>query len=331
MINNILEVKDLTVIYNLNIKKPKKIFHSKVPLYALNNVTFNLEEGEILGIVGESGCGKSTLGKTILRLLNTKTEGKIIYKGNDLINLNEKELKKYRKEIQIIFQDPLASLNPKMIIKDIIAEPLTVFYPELSKKEVEEKVFNIMEKVGLSASVAERYPHEFSGGQCQRIGIARAMIVEPKLLVCDEAVSALDVSIKAQIINLLLDLKQEYKMSIIFISHDLSLVKYISDRILVFYLGYLVEYGTSNSLYENPLHPYTEALISSIPSLDNKKQRIILSGDIPSPLELQKGCPFVSRCIYAKDRCKIEKPVLKTLENNQGFNHSVSCFYPLYK
>jgi oligopeptide transport system ATP-binding protein len=326
--DNILEVKNLSVVYNVLVKKDGSFFKKKQPLYALNNINFNLKKGEILGIVGESGCGKSTLGKAVLRLLDAEINGEIHYNNVNLASLNEKELKKYRKDIQIIFQDPLASLNPKMLIKDIIAEPLKVFHKNLSKKQIEDKVFAIMDKVGLSKSMANRYPHEFSGGQCQRIGIARAMILKPKLLVCDEAVSALDVSIKAQIINLLQDIKKEFGVSILFISHDLSVVKYISDRILVFYLGYLIEQGSSEQIYQNPNHPYTQSLISAIPTLEKQTDRVVLKGDIPSPLSVQKGCAFASRCQYVKEKCLLEKPSLSNVENTDK-NTEVACFYPL--
>ncbi|MFL1781021.1 Oligopeptide ABC transporter ATP-binding protein OppF [Candidatus Hepatincolaceae symbiont of Richtersius coronifer] len=328
----LLSVKDLSVIYKISMKKKGHIFKSAVPLYALNNINFDIDEGEILGIVGESGCGKSTLGKSILRLLESgHTTGSIFYKGQDLNLLNEAQLKVFRKDIQIIFQDPLASLNPKMLIKDIIAEPLKVFYPNLTKAEVSQEVYAIMDKVGLARSSAFRYPHEFSGGQCQRIGIARAMILKPKLLICDEAVSALDVSIKAQIINLLQDLKNEFKMSIIFISHDLSVVKYISDNIIVLYLGFLVEKGKSEDLYLNPAHPYTEALISSIPFFDAKDsiKRIVLKGDIPSPLDIQVGCPFYGRCLYGQPGvCNVKRPELIP---RTATNREVACFFPLDK
>lgn len=325
---NILEVKDLTVAYNVSVKKENSIFSHKAKLNAVNNVSFSLKKGEILGIVGESGCGKSTLGKAILNLLQAEVNGRVIYMGNDIANINDKKMKPFRKDMQIIFQDPLASLDPKMLVKDIIAEPLKVYYPKLKKSEVQQKVYEMMDKVGLNRSVANRYPHEFSGGQCQRIGIARAMILQPKILICDEAVSALDVSIKAQILNLLQDLQKEFDMSVIFISHDLSVVKYISDRILVFYLGTLVEKGNSESIYHQPAHPYTKALLSAAPDpFNHLKQRIILSGDLPSPLDVPKGCPFVSRCPYAQEVCKQKKPSLETIYKDQ--EHLVACYFPL--
>jgi oligopeptide transport system ATP-binding protein len=325
MENKLLSIKNLSVTYDVIQRKSKSFFSKKIPLHAINNLSLDLNQGEILGVVGESGCGKSTLGKAILKLLdsNAHVSGDILFEGVNLLKLNNTQLKKARKMMQIIFQDPLASLNPKMLIKDIIAEPLKVFYPELSDKEITERVYNIMDKVGLAKNTSNRYPHEFSGGQCQRIGIARAMILKPKLLICDEAVSALDVSIKAQIINLLKDLKQEYNMSIIFISHDLSVVKYISDKIAVFYLGFLVEYNNTEDLYNNPRHPYTKALISSIPN-SSLLDRVILSGDIPSPLDIYSTCSFYSRCSYAKNDCRD-----RTLELKKNGDSWVNCLYPL--
>ncbi len=327
MSKQLLEVKNLSVSYNVSIKKTGSFFAKKLPLHAVNNVSFNVKVGEILGIVGESGCGKSTLGKAILRLLDSNSyySGQVLFEGKDILQLNDKELKQTRKMMQMIFQDPLASLNPKMLIKDIIAEPLKVFYPELSYNDIFKKVYNIMDKVGLAKTTADRYPHEFSGGQCQRIGIARAIILNPKLLVCDEAVSALDVSIKAQIINLLKDLQKEFNIAVLFISHDLSVVKYISDNIAVFYLGNLVEYTDSDTLYNNPKHPYTRALISSIPNT-SKEDRIILQGDIPSPLELHTSCSFAPRCYSAQDICKKSVPQL-TLDGKSN----ISCFFPHHK
>lgn len=326
MTNTLLEINNLSVGYEIFTKKPKSFFKKSTILHALNNINLEIKEGEILGVVGESGCGKSTLGKTILKLLdnNASVKGEIKFNGININGLNEKNMKEFRKNAQMIFQDPLASLNPKMLIKDIIAEPLKVYYPELTAQQVQEKVLEIIDKVGLAKSSLNKYPHEFSGGQSQRIGIARAMILKPKLLICDEAVSALDVSIKAQVINLLRDLQSEFNMAIIFISHDLSVVKYISDKIAVFYLGYLVEYNDANLLYASPKHPYTKALISSIPSTP-KADRIILTGDIPSPLSLQNGCPFASRCSYALPECKINTIELV----NSIAGGKVACINPL--
>ncbi|MCL2566737.1 MAG: ATP-binding cassette domain-containing protein [Alphaproteobacteria bacterium] len=320
--SNVLSVENLSVNFDISIKK-NFFFSSPAALKAVDKVSFNLGEEEILGIVGESGCGKSTLVKAIMMLSDGHISGDIIINGKNVKGLKPSELKEVRKNIQIIFQDPLASLNPKMLIKDIIAEPLKVYYPELSKAEVMAKVFDIMEKVGLNKNAANRYAHEFSGGQCQRIGIARAMILNPKILICDESTSALDVSIKAQILNLLKDLKEQFKMSVLFISHDLSVIKYISDRILVFYLGNLMEIAASEDIYKHPKHPYTKSLISSIPGVASKSERIILQGDIPSPLDLHAGCPFAGRCFKVQDRCRIEKPVLEKLSENSA----VACFY----
>jgi oligopeptide transport system ATP-binding protein len=326
MKNNLLEIKNLSVEYEIYTKKPKSLFKQRTKLHAINNVNLDIKQGEILGVVGESGCGKSTFGKTLLKLLdsNASVTGEIKFNGVNINGLNEKDMKEFRKNAQIIFQDPLASLNPKMLIKDIIAEPLKVYYPDLTTTEVMDAVFEIMDKVGLAKASANKYPHEFSGGQCQRIGIARAMILKPKLLICDEAVSALDVSIKAQVINLLRDLQSEFNMAIIFISHDLSVVKYISDKIAVFYLGYLVEYNEADALYKSPKHPYTKALISSIPSTP-KENRIILTGDIPSPLSLQNGCPFASRCSYVKEACK--RDAINFTDTQDG--GKVACINPL--
>ncbi|MDR2008680.1 MAG: ATP-binding cassette domain-containing protein [Alphaproteobacteria bacterium] len=319
--NNVLSVNNLSVNFDVQIKK-NFFFSSTATLKAVDKVSFNLQAEEIVGIVGESGCGKSTLVKAIMMLSDGHIDGDITINGKNVRGLSAKELKEVRKNIQIIFQDPLASLNPKMLIKDIIAEPLKVYYPELSKAEVMSRVFDIMEKVGLNKSVANRYAHEFSGGQCQRIGIARAMILNPKILICDESTSALDVSIKAQILNLLKDLKEQFKMSVLFISHDLSVIKYISDRILVFYLGNLVEVASSDDIYKHPKHPYTKSLISSIPGV-KKEGRIILQGDIPSPLDLHLGCPFAGRCFKVQERCRIEKPALEKLSENSA----VACFF----
>ena len=302
------------------------LIRTTVPLKAVDEVSFDLYPGETLGVVGESGCGKSTLGRGILQLLEP-TGGSVVWLGNHIEGLSASEMKKYRKELQIIFQDPLASLNPRMTIGDIIAEPLTVHYPELSAEERKQKVREMMEQVGLLPLMINRYPHEFSGGQCQRIGVARAMILRPKLIVCDEPVSALDVSIQAQIVNLIKGLQETFGLSLIFISHDLSIVRHISHRIMVLYLGNTVEVADKESLYRNPRHPYTRALISAVPLPDpeqeKNKQRLVLHGDLPSPLSPPSGCVFRTRCPLAQDICAEKKPEMTKI----GGSHQVACHF----
>ena len=292
-------------------------------LKAVDGVSIKLYEGETLGVVGESGCGKSTFARAIIGLVPA-TEGKVVWLGQDLTKLPARELREKRKEIQMIFQDPLASLNPRMTIGDIIAEPLQTFYPELSKVEVMDRVKSIMMKVGLLPNLINRYPHEFSGGQCQRIGIARALILEPKMIICDEPVSALDVSIQAQVVNLLKELQTEMGLSLVFIAHDLSVVKHISDRVLVMYLGNAVELGTRSAIYSNPLHPYTKALMSAVPipdpDLERNKTIQILEGDLPSPINPPSGCVFRTRCPIAGAECAKTRP---TIQGND--DHAVSC------
>ncbi|MGV3278913.1 ABC transporter ATP-binding protein [Rickettsiales bacterium LUAb2] len=326
--NSLLEINNLEVAFSVPIKG--KIFSKNHTLYAVNKVSFSLNQGETLGIVGESGCGKSTLARAILRLLdhNASIKGKISFLGQDISSFTDKQMKQVRKDIQVVFQDPLASLNPRMTILEIISEPLLVYYPKLTKAEILEKVKNIMTLVGLNHNMLYRYPHEFSGGQNQRVGIARAVILEPKLLVCDEAVSALDVSIKAQIVNLLQDLKKQLNMSVLFISHDLSIVKYISDKIMVLYLGEVMELANADQIYTNPLHPYTKMLIESVPipdpEVENKKVRTDIVGEIPSPFDLQLGCPFVSRCSIGDDYCKQVKPSIKVVSDSIIACHKVN-------
>ncbi|MFO1445071.1 dipeptide ABC transporter ATP-binding protein [Bacillus sp. Bva_UNVM-123] len=288
---------------------------------AVNNVSFELFEGETFGLVGESGCGKSTLGRTILRLTEP-TEGKAIYKDNDVFKLSPMSFNNMRQELQMVFQDPYSSLNPKKRIGSILEEPL-IIHGIGNKKERTEMVMDILHKVGLQVDHYYRYPHEFSGGQKQRIGLARALIVNPKIVICDEPVSALDVSIQSQIINLLQELQAELNLAYLFISHDLSVVRHISDRVGVMYLGNMVEVAKTESLYAKPLHPYTEALLSAIPRTNSefKKERIILKGEIPSPLNLPSGCVFHTRCPYAKDECKHVVPVKKEVSPQ----HFVAC------
>ncbi|MGL5006319.1 MAG: murein tripeptide/oligopeptide ABC transporter ATP binding protein OppF [Plesiomonas sp.] len=318
----LLEVTDLKV--HFEIKDDNAWFWEPAQkLKAVDGVTLRLYEGETLGVVGESGCGKSTFARAIIGLVKA-TEGHVVWLGEDLTCLTEKQMRNKRKEIQMIFQDPLASLNPRMTIGDIIAEPLQTFYPELSKQAVSDKVKAVMMKVGLLPNLINRYPHEFSGGQCQRIGIARALILEPKLIICDEPVSALDVSIQAQVVNLLKSLQREMGLSLIFIAHDLSVVKHISDRVLVMYLGNPVELGTYDEVYHNPQHPYTKALMSAVPIPDPDKERTkqiqLLEGELPSPINPPSGCVFRTRCPVARTECTLTKPLL---EGN--FHHAVSC------
>ncbi|MBP9722854.1 MAG: ATP-binding cassette domain-containing protein [Gammaproteobacteria bacterium] len=303
-----------------------KVYHATKHgqfIKAVDDISFSLREGETLGLVGESGCGKSTLGRAILQLIKP-TSGEILYYQQDLVKLAPKALREKRKELQIIFQDPLASLNPRMTVGQIIAEPLKNFYSSLSKQEVFNRVTEIMVEVGLLPEHVNRYPHEFSGGQCQRIGIARALVLKPKLLICDEPVSALDVSIQAQIINLLKNLQKKYGLSLIFIAHNLSIVRHISDRIMVMYLGKSVELSHTYNIYTNPLHPYTKALLSAIPIPDPRlgrdKKAIILTGDLPSPVNPPLGCRFQTRCPISSSQCK-QEPLLKLISDE----HLVAC------
>lgn len=322
----LLEAKNLKVRFSV---QSKGFFAKKQNVYAVNNVSFNIYKEEVLGIVGESGSGKSTVAKAMLRLLdhNSITKGEVVYLGDNILNFSEKQMRNLRSDMQIIFQDPLASLNPRMTIGEIIEEPLKVYKKNLTDEQRKEKVKKTMELVGLDINIINRYPHEFSGGQNQRVGIARAVILEPKLLVCDEAVSALDVSIKAQIINLLKDLKNNLKISILFISHDLSVVKYISDRVLVLYLGEIMELAHSDNIYNNPLHPYTKGLINSIPLpdpvLEQQKKREGIVGEIPSLFQKHVGCPFASRCPLVFDKCWKEKPNQEIINNTLVACHKV--------
>jgi len=292
-----------------------------VVLKAVDDVSFKINKGEAFGLVGESGCGKTTLGKILVNL-HTPTQGKIYFEGKELIALNDKQRRSYCKDIQMIFQDPYASLNPRMTVGDIIAEPI-IINKLLPANKVEERVIYLLNCVGLAQHQRNRYPHEFSGGQRQRVGIARALAVEPKLIVCDEAVSALDVSIQAQVLNLLVDLKKEFGLTYLFIAHGLNVVKHISDRVGVMYLGKLMEIAPKRELYANPLNPYTQALLSAIPIInpEKKKERIILKGDVPSPINPPSGCRFCSRCFKEMDQCKLQEPILKEVSPN----HFVAC------
>ncbi|MFZ7187265.1 murein tripeptide/oligopeptide ABC transporter ATP binding protein OppF [Avibacterium avium] len=319
----LLEVEDLSVHFKVQ-SNEGFLFKKKQTLHAVNHVSFKLYEGETLGVVGESGCGKSTLARSIIGLVKS-AGGNILWLGKDLSQQSEKQWHDTRKDIQMIFQDPLASLNPRMTIGNIIAEPLKIYFPHLSADEVKERVQAMMLKVGLLPNLINRYPHEFSGGQCQRIGIARALIIEPKLIICDEPVSALDVSIQAQVVNLLKSLQKEMGLSLIFIAHDLAVVKHISDRVLVMYLGNAVELGTYDKVYHETKHPYTKALMSAVPipdpDLERGKKIQLLEGDLPSPINPPSGCVFRTRCPIADTECTLSKP---RLEGNE--QHLVACF-----
>ena len=290
---------------------------------AVDDVSFHIKRGETLGLVGESGCGKSTTGRTVIRLYDP-TDGQIIFDGKDISKLSQKQLLPYRKKIQMIFQDPYASLNSRMTVGDIIGEPLDI-HNIASGKERVERIQSLLETVGLNADHANRYPHEFSGGQRQRVGIARALAVEPEFIIADEPISALDVSIQAQVVNMLEDLQSEMGLTYLFIAHDLSMVKHISDRIGVMYLGKMVELADSDELYYRPQHPYTQALLSAVPIADPKaakeSSRIILEGDVPSPLNPPSGCRFRTRCRYAMDICAQAEPEFKDV----GGGHWVAC------
>jgi len=290
---------------------------------ALDGVSITIDKGETLGLVGESGCGKSTLGRAILRL-EEPTGGAVYFNNENILEYGSEQIRNLRKEMQIIFQDPFSSLNPRKTVSHIIGEPLLV-HGMGSRKERNERVLELLEVVGLRKEHMRRYPHQFSGGQRQRIGVARALALNPKLIICDEAVSALDVSIQAQVINLLKDLQGEFDLTYLFISHDLSVVEHISDRVAVMYLGKLVEMTTSEKLYKKPLHPYTQALLSASPLPDPtlKRNRIILKGDVPSPIDPPPGCRFHTRCLFVKDVCRKRVPEFREIEQN----HWAACFF----
>ncbi len=311
----VLRVQDLAVHFKV---REGGLLNARVrTLKAVNAVSFELNAGETLGIVGETGCGKSTLARAILGLIKPQ-RGRVLWLGENLVKLGEEALRKKREDLQIIFQDPLAALDPRMTVRDIIAEPLWTFFPRMARVQVDERVRGMMKMVGLLPNQVNRYPHEFSGGQCQRIGIARALVLNPKLVICDEPVSALDVSIQAQIISLLKDLQKKLNLSLLFIAHDLSVVKHISDRVMVMYLGRIMENSDRDNLYTRPLHPYTSALIKAVPVPDPKLARLAgetgLTGDMPSPLDQPEGCVFHSRCPYIVKRCELEVPALRRLE-----------------
>jgi len=320
----LLSVRDLKV--HFPVRTGGVILGDYTPLKAVDGISFDLQAGETLGVVGESGCGKSTLGRAVLQLVPA-TAGAVSWLGRDLTKQDKSEIKQHRKDLQIVFQDPLASLDPRMTAGDIIAEPLRNFFPAMGATERKSKVQDIMAKVGLLPAMINRYPHEFSGGQCQRIGIARAMILNPKLVVCDEPVSALDVSIRAQVINLLMDLQKAFNLSLIFISHDLAVVRHISHRVMVLYLGKVMELAERELLYRAPKHPYTTALMAAVPIPDPDKERakprVILTGDPPSPLNPPSGCVFRTRCPKADEQCARDVPVLQSAAPG----HEVACHH----
>jgi oligopeptide transport system ATP-binding protein len=318
--DTILEVKNLVKYFPIT--KGFIVQRQVGAVKAVDDVSFTIRRGETLGLVGESGCGKTTTGRVILRLMEP-TSGEASFEGRNIFTLGKEELRRLRRDMQIIFQDPYSSLNPRMTVGDIIGEPLEIHNLAHGKEKLR-RVQELLEVVGLSPYHTNRYPHEFSGGQRQRIGIARALAVNPKLIICDEPVSALDVSIQAQVLNLLEELQKEFGLTYLFIAHDLSVVKHISDRIAVMYLGRIVEIADALELFENPQHPYTEALLSAVPIPDPgmRRERIILPGDVPSPVNPPKGCRFHTRCLYAQESCRINDP---ELVDYWGNGHFVAC------
>lgn len=318
----ILHVEDLKMHFPI---KRGVIQRTVGYVHAVDGITFDIYQGETLGLVGESGCGKTTAGRTILQLYKA-TSGSVIFQGKDLVQLKSEEMRQTRRKIQMIFQDPYASLNPRMTVEEIIGEPLLVHNIE-NGKEIREHVKDLLELVGLNPAYVDRYPHEFSGGQRQRIGVARSLALNPDLIVCDEPISALDVSIQAQVVNLLEDLQKELGLTYLFIAHDLSMVRHISNRVIVMYLGILVEMADRNTLYENPMHPYSIALLSAVPipdpKVEEKRKRIILEGDVPSPINPPSGCRFRTRCPLAQAVCAEERPEWKEVEAG----HYVACHF----
>ncbi len=305
-----------------NIKKYFDVAGGK--LKAVDGISFDIYPRETFGLVGESGCGKSTAGRTIVRLYEP-TEGELIFNGHNIYKLSRKDMQEIRRDFQMIFQDPYASLNPRMTVEDIVAEPLDIHQVYKDRSERSERVIELLRLVGLNDEHAMRFPHEFSGGQRQRIGIARALALNPKFIVCDEPISALDVSIQAQVVNLLKELQDGLGLTYMFIAHDLSMVRYISDRVGVMYLGHMMELAKSDELYSNPVHPYTKALLSAIPipnpEIQRNRKRIMLEGDVPSPINPKEGCRFVDRCQYAIGRCREETPVFE----EKAANHFAAC------
>jgi oligopeptide transport system ATP-binding protein len=325
--NILLEIKNLKKYYNL--KSGFLFQRSSGIVKAVDDISFYIRKGETFGLVGESGCGKSTTVRVILRLTQP-TGGYALYNGRNIFELDKKQMFKTRREMQIIFQDPYASLSPRMTIGDIIGEPMEI-HRVGNKKSRMKKVKNLLKTVGLNPEHINRYPHEFSGGQRQRVGVARALALTPQLLLCDEPVSALDVSVQAQILNLLSDLQKEFNLTYLFIAHDLSVVKHVSDRIGVMYLGKLIEIAESEELYKNPLHPYTMGLLSAIPipdpELERKRKRIVLEGDVPSPIDPPSGCRFHPRCPNAQEICSMKEPELKNYPDDTGKEHYAACFF----
>ena len=322
MSETLVSVKNISKTFAAN----KGMFSKKKFVHAVNDVSFDIKTGETFSLVGESGCGKSTTGKLIDHLI-TPDSGEIWFEGKEISKISQNEMRPLRSDIQMVFQDPYGSLNPRMKVQDLIGEPLLI-HTNMTAGERLKKVHELLQVVGLSPSHGERYPHEFSGGQRQRIGIARALTVNPKLIIADEPVSALDVSIQAQVLNLLQQLQEEYNLTYLFISHDLSVVEYLCDKVAVMYLGRIMEYADKKHLFGNPLHPYTKALLSAIPVPDIHavKDEIILEGEVPSPLNPPKGCLFSTRCPYATDKCRTEAPKLQEITDKDGTKRSVACF-----
>lgn len=309
----------------VEVKNLKKYFQVKNGLlHAVDDVNFVIPKGTTMGLVGESGCGKSTIGRLILRLTEA-TEGEILFEGQDIRKLNKKDMRQMRQKIQMVFQDPYASLDGRKSVFESIAEPLIVQKVYTQKADLEKRVYELMETAGLAKRLVNSYPHELDGGRRQRVGIARALALNPDFIVLDEPVSALDVSIQAQVLNLMEELQQRFGLTYLFISHDLSVVKHISDQIAVMYLGQIVETASSKELFARPLHPYTQALLSAvpIPSIDYQQERIVLEGDVPSPINPGKGCRFAGRCRYCQEKCRQEAPVLK----DQGNGHMAACHF----
>lgn len=323
MPKELLKVKDLKQYFPI---KGGLLGRTINHVKAVDGITFDVYEGETVSIVGESGCGKSTTGRAILRL-DEPTAGEVEFDGEDLLALSKKEMRKKRKDLQVIFQDPYASINPRQTVRQILEEALEI-QNVVPKNERAKKIADLMEVVGLGAHQADRFPHEFSGGQRQRIGIARALSVDPKLIIADEAVSALDVSIQAQVINLMKQLQRDFALTYLFISHDLGVVRHISDRVIVMYLGKIVEIGDKTSIFDNPHHPYTKALLSAIPvpDPDAESERILLEGDVPSPINPPQGCRFHTRCPFATEKCRVEAPELRNIDGMKE-GHMGACHF----
>ena len=312
--SNLVEIKNLYVEYQIN----KSVLGGKKIIHAVNGVNLTINKGEILAIAGESGCGKSTLAKALLKLEPVKS-GEILFENQNIISLNKENLKEFRKQVQMIFQNPYASLNPKMKIIDILKEPLEI-NTKLTKQEILKTVKEKIKLVGLEESCLDLYPHEFSGGQRQRIAIARALVLNPKFILADEPVSALDVSIQAQVINLIKELKEKYSLTFLLITHDMSVIEYLADRVAIMYLGEVVEIGTTKEIFSNPYHPYTKALLNSVPQIKKTNKKITLKGDLPSPANLPDGCKFHTRCPYVMEICK------NCIPQEAGGSHKVKCF-----